>query len=265
MTRLLSVTALLLASPLGPASGQSVESHDRESLGAAARPTGGGDTPDLKKVAAGVTERTNAFRKEQGRGPVGVNKELAAAAEYFAGYMAETGKYGHTADGSRPSDRAKKHGYDYCIVAENIAYVFNPNGFTAEALADEFFTGWKNSPPHRKNMLDPDVTDTAVAVARSKETGYYYAVQMFGRPKSAAIEFKIENRAGDEVSYSIGDKTYTLPPRYTRTHEQCRPAEVSFQWPGEKKPSATVKPAAGDAYVISKEGGTYRVTKQKGK
>ena len=43
---------------------------------------------------------------------------------------------------------------------------------------------------------DPDVTETGVAVARSEKTGYYYGVQMFGRPKSAAVVFKVENRAG---------------------------------------------------------------------
>ena len=44
-------------------------------------------------------------------------------------------------------------------------------------------------------MLDADATETGISVARSEHTGYYYAVQMFGRPKSDAIEFQISNRS----------------------------------------------------------------------
>lgn len=37
--------------------------------------------------------------------------------------MAKTGKYGHAADGRKPAERAAAHGYEYCIVRENIAYL----------------------------------------------------------------------------------------------------------------------------------------------
>lgn len=264
MVRILGVAALFLLGPLGPTFGQSIETHDREAVGAEGKP-GEDGKPDLEKAARLVVEQTNAFRKEQGREPVAVNEKLTATVTYFAGFMAKTGKYGHTADGSKPSDRATKHGYDYCIIAENIAYVFDPAGFTTEKLADQFFTGWKNSPHHRENMLDPDVTETAVAIARSDQTGYYYAVQMFGRPKSAAIEFKIANRSGETVEYTVADKTFSLPPRYTRTHERCRPAEVKFRWPGAKEPSAAVKPVKGDSFVVTKAGDEYRITKDPAK
>lgn len=111
-------------------------------------------------------------------------------------------------------------------------------------------------------MLDPDVTETGAAVARSDKSGYYYAVQMFGRPKSAAVEFKIDNRAGGTVEYAIGEQAFTLPPRYVRTHTRCRPAELTFRWPGEKATPTTVKPAAGDRLVVTRDGGEYRVAKE---
>jgi uncharacterized protein YkwD len=41
--------------------------------------------------------------------------------------------------------------------------------------------GWKRSPGHRRNLLAREATQTGVAVARSDQ-GYYYAVQLFGRP-----------------------------------------------------------------------------------
>lgn len=42
--------------------------------------------------------------------PVDPNPKLTQTAQYFANYMARTNKYGHTADGSRPGERARKHG-----------------------------------------------------------------------------------------------------------------------------------------------------------
>jgi len=148
------------------------------------------------------------------------------------------------------------------IVLENIAYDFDSQGFETEKLSAQLVTGWKESPGHRRNMLDPDVTETGVAVARSEKTGYYYTVQMFGRPKSAAIEFQIDNRSGEAVGYAIGDKTFSLPPRYVRTHTRCRPTELTFRWPGEKAKPTSVKPVAGDHLVVTWKGGEYRVTKE---
>src|SRR5262249_1237480 len=148
--------------------------------------------------------------------------------------MAKTGKYGHTADDSRPADRVGKHGYEYCIVLENIAYQFRSTGFTTAMLASAFVDGWTKSAGHRKNMLDPDVTETGVAVAASADTGYWYAVQIFGRPKAQAIEFAVKNRADVEVEYQVGTESFTLPAHYTRTHQYCRPPAVTFLPPGAK-------------------------------
>ena len=111
------------------------------------------------------------------------------------------GGRGWLADGSRPADRAARHGYEFCVIAENIAYAYNSEGYTTEELGATFVEGWKHSPGHRRNMLDPDVSQTGVAVARSEKTGYYYAVQMFGRPRSQAIEFQVSNRTEAEVAY----------------------------------------------------------------
>src|SRR5688572_7713586 len=72
--------------------------------------------PDASAVAARVVELTNAFRAEHGRPKVRTDGKLQAAAQYFADYMARTGRYGHDADGKKPSDRARRHGYDYSLI-----------------------------------------------------------------------------------------------------------------------------------------------------
>ena len=139
---------------------------------------------------------------------------------------------------------------------ENIAYQFKTTGFDTAELAKQFFEGWKNSPPHRENMLDPDVTETGVALAQSEQTGVFYAVQMFGRPKSMQIEFSIQNPTEQEVRYRIGSRTFVLPPRYTRTHTRCRPGEVELlaeAREGQEQPGTadTIQPEDGDHFQIA--------------
>jgi uncharacterized protein YkwD len=196
-----------------------------------------GDTPakkapDLAQVAALVTEQTNRFRAENRLAPVQENASLTAAARQFAEFMAETTKYGHRADGRQTADRTAEHGYEHCLVLENIAYRFRQSGFTTEELATGFVDGWKDSPSHRQAMLDPDVRETGVAVARSSTNSYFYAVQVFGRPKPMQIAFQVYNASSSTIQYTIscadGDKAMTVPPRATATHVRCRNAKVIF-------------------------------------
>ena len=254
---LLLVTAWLLAPTRGFA--QTADHDDVEVIHAPAFKSADEKKPDLAAATKAAIDKTNDFRAKEGRPKVSANPKLTAAAEGFAAYMAKTGRFGHTADGSRPADRAAKQEYDYCIVAENIAYQFSPAGFATEELAAKFVEGWEKSPGHRKNMLDPDVTETGVAIARSETTGYYFAVQMFGRPKSLAVHFKVVNESGESATYRVGEKTFTLPPRYTRTHEQCRPTAVVFALPAAKE---TLQAEAGRRFVITDDGRRLKVKKE---
>lgn len=226
------------------------------------RTTSPDGSPDVEQAAERIIARTNRFRQENDLDPVERNDELDAAAEYFAQFMARTDKYGHRADGSTPSERADEHGYDYCIVAENIAMQYSSAGFGTKELARKFVTGWKESPEHRENMLNPNVTQTGVAIAQSEESGRYYAVQMFGRPRSAQIEFQIANESQTTVRYELGDRTFRLPPRYTRTHQRCRPSKLIFRRPGAENP--TFHPEDGDSFAITGGDDGYQVERRAG-
>lgn len=138
--------------------------------------------PDMERAEQGVVEDTNAFRGEQGQRSLKVDETLAATARRFAEYIARTGRYAHDADGRTPGQRLRAAGYDYCMVAENIAFAYDTRGFRTPQLVDKLVDGWKASPGHRRNMLDPEATVTGVAIAHSPVNGYYYAVQMFARP-----------------------------------------------------------------------------------
>ncbi len=184
--------------------------------------------PDLKQVAESIVKRTNQFRESEDLQALMTDQTLRQTAQKFADYMADTNRYGHTADGQQPSQRAAAQGYDFCIVAENIAYHFHTKGIATAALAEQAFTGWQNSPGHRRNMLKPYVTETGVALSQSESTGVYYAVQLFGRPKSAATTFTLRNRATETVQYTIGKRSFELPPKYSRKHQVCRPPALKL-------------------------------------
>jgi uncharacterized protein YkwD len=142
--------------------------------------------PDLAQVEKRIVEATNALRASHGRGALAAERRLENAARDFAAFMARTGKFDHDADGRQPAQRIAASGYRYCMVAENIAYEFDTRGFSTAALATRFVDDWKGSAGHRANMLNGGAVHTAVAVVRSNKTGYYYAVQLFGSPRSGA-------------------------------------------------------------------------------
>ena len=216
--------------------------------------------PNLDDVVRRAIDESNAFRRAQGYAPTSPNATLAATAQEFADFMARTDRYGHEADGRQPPQRATAHGYGYCLVSENIGFQYSSTGFRAADLAARFVDAWKRSPGHRRNMLEPDATETAVAVAQSARTGRYYAVQMFGRPQSMRIAFRIANRSTASLRYDLGGEHYQLPPRVTRTHEQCRTEVLTLQLPGEDRPTR-IEPRNGERYAIERDGTRYRLTR----
>ena len=152
--------------------------------------------PDLPQTEIAIVEMTNAFRQEGRLGQVKPNAVLTAAARAFADYLAKSGKFAHEADGRKPAERAEAQGYRYCLVAENLAMNLDSRGFETKALARQAVDGWKNSPGHRANLLQPIVTEIGVAVVRAPDRDpKFISVQLFGRPASLKVEFRIENKA----------------------------------------------------------------------
>lgn len=202
---------------------------------------------DAKEIARQIIQRTNAIREREKLPPVKSNAELTKTTEYFAQYMAAKGVYGHTADGKQPVDRATAFGYDRCILSENIAHA--TNGKPAEEMAVLFVDLWENSPGHLVNIVDPDVTEIGAAVAQSPTTGQVYAVQMFGRPKSAIRSFTVINETLDKIKYKVADQPFEVDSGERVIHYYCRPPAVELA-AAEKPsgPSDTIKAAAPVTY-----------------
>lgn len=261
-THLLPYCVLLLYAPLlgllhcAACSGQSIEARESDSL-ETSFPVADSQV-DQQQAAQLIVQQTNRFRESNDLQPLQVNAQLAETAQYFANYMARTDQYGHHADDNRPAGRAENHGYDYCLIAENIAYLYSSTGFSTSEMAEEFVEGWKDSPQHRENMLSAAHQETGVAVARSDKSGHWYAVQMFGRPQSASIKFSLENRSESVVQYNVGERLFELPPQYKRTHIRCREVAVDFQ----TESLGTTAPSDGQAYTIVEQQGQLAIERE---
>ena len=179
----------------------------------------------------GVIEQTNAFRASNGLAATVANPTLTAEARGFASFLAGTQLFSHTADGRTPSERAEAAGYRYCALAENIARIqgLGRRGEdSADALSRQFVAGWQASPGHRRNMLDPEVTETGVAIAADRNTDTYAAVQVFGRPESLRFSFSVQNRSIATVGVTYDGASRALRPGAGVVYTTCAPGSLTF-------------------------------------
>ncbi len=213
-----------------------------------------------EQVEQRVITLTNEFRTQRGLAPVQAEARLTETARYFAGYLANADKLDHDADGATPAERVKKRGYNYCVVAENLAAEYSSAGFTTDALSLNLVNGWRESPTHRENMLQPDVTQIGVGLARSAKDGEYFAVQVFARPISQILKFRVTNRSNAAVRYDYRKRSVTLAAKQTRTHESCVNGDLKLDAAGQ---DITVRPKDGGRYVIVEAGkGAYRLQEE---
>ncbi|HWH40264.1 MAG TPA: CAP domain-containing protein [Usitatibacter sp.] len=215
---------------------------------------------DVATAAGRVMAATNELRRGEGLPALKPQRQLEQAAQEFARYMAKTARYGHEADGREPAQRAEAQGYAYCVVLENIAYHYDSRGFTTAALAQHVVDGWKHSEGHRRNMLDARATETGVAIAQGERNGYYYAVQMFGLPRSASVAFAVRNESPAAVSYRVGTQRFTLPPGSVRTHETCSGEKLAFD--NAALEGSPRQPRRNDEFVVPASGGPVTVRRK---
>ena len=215
------------------------------------------ELPDLVRTEAAIIEQTNAFRRSERLGVVTPNAELTRAARRFAEYLATTGRFAHEADGRKPAERVKEAGYQFCMVAENLAMHLDSRGFTTSALASKAVEGWKASPGHRKNLVAPHVTEIGVGVARAPDKNpKFLSVQLFGRPASAKFQFRIENKSGAALTYSALGKSHSVDPNVAVTHSACMPGEIVLERSGNALFGVKL-----DARYEARDGALYTVLK----
>ncbi|QFT93468.1 Cysteine-rich secretory protein family protein [Roseovarius sp. THAF9] len=100
----------------------------------------------------------NAFRAKEGRAPLKVSRSLTRAAAAHAADMARKGYFSHSgSDGSSIADRARRAGYRFCFIAENIA--------KGQRDVNGVLIGWEASTGHRNNMLAREADHVALVEA----------------------------------------------------------------------------------------------------
>ena len=103
------------------------------------------------------------YRQNNGLGVVVVDPELMRLAESQSQAMATQNKLDH--DVKAPlAKRLNASGYPATVAVENVSAGYH-------TLA-ETFSGWRDSPPHRANMLKNGVTKLGIAASYAPNTKY---------------------------------------------------------------------------------------------
>jgi uncharacterized protein YkwD len=103
------------------------------------------------------------YRQNNGLGAVAVDPDLMRLAETQSGAMAARNKLDH--DVKAPlARRLAAGGYPATVAVENVSAGYH-------TLA-EAFSGWRDSPPHRANMLKSGVTKLGIAASYAPNTKY---------------------------------------------------------------------------------------------
>lgn len=105
----------------------------------------------------------SGYRQNNGLTTVSLDPELMRLAQAQARAMASRDKLDHNVNGAFP-DRMRKAGYDARAAAENISAGYHT---IAEA-----FSGWRDSAPHRANMLLKGATRMGIAAVYAPGSKY---------------------------------------------------------------------------------------------
>jgi uncharacterized protein YkwD len=131
----------------------------------------------LDPVAA--ASMISQYRANNGLGGVEVDPELTRLAEAQAQAMAAKNKLDH--DVKAPlAQRLNGSGYPAVVAVENVSAGYH-------TLA-EAFSGWRDSPPHRANMLKSGVTKLGIAASYAPNTKYkvFWTLIMASTDKGSA-------------------------------------------------------------------------------
>ena len=115
----------------------------------------------LDPVAA--ASMISQYRQNNGLGTVAVDPDLMKLAEAQSTVMAAQNKLDH--DVRAPlAKRLSGAGYPATVAVENVSAGYH-------TLA-EAFSGWRDSPPHKANMLKNGVTKLGIAASYAPNTKY---------------------------------------------------------------------------------------------
>jgi hypothetical protein len=119
--------------------------------------------PGARLDPAGAADMLSGYRHNNGLPAVTVDPALMQLAEDQARAMVARNKLSHEAAGPF-TERLRRAGYRSRAAAENISA-----GYYTMA---EAFSGWRDSPPHRANMLLKGATRMGIAAVQAPNSKY---------------------------------------------------------------------------------------------
>ncbi|BAT59817.1 cysteine-rich secretory protein family protein [Variibacter gotjawalensis] len=107
----------------------------------------------------------SGYRRNNGLNPIETDAGLMKIAEEHARNMAARGAVEHNLSGKKNfNERVRASGFDAKFAVENV-------GGGYHTLA-EAFSGWRDSPSHRENMLRKGVTHMGIAAVHTPNSKY---------------------------------------------------------------------------------------------
>ncbi len=126
-----------------------------------------------------VFQAINRIRAENHLAPLSAAKDLNSVARSHSQDMATRDYFGHVSpEGDSLRTRITRNGItNWNRLAENLAMNYGYNDPVRTAVK-----GWLESPGHRHNILDVNLTETGIGVAMDAK-GRIYLTQLFARRK----------------------------------------------------------------------------------
>ena len=119
--------------------------------------------PDARVDTASARDMISQYRRNHGLGPVMLDGSLEAAAQAQSSAMAKADRLSHEV--RAPLDaRLRDAGIPNGLAVENVSAGYH-------TLA-EAFSGWRDSPPHNKNLLEKGVRRMGIATAYAPGTRF---------------------------------------------------------------------------------------------
>jgi uncharacterized protein YkwD len=184
-------------------------------------------------------EAANRERAQQGLQPLRWDDALAVAAREHALRMAQRNTLSHQLPGELPlQDRARLAGARYTVIAENVAEGPSP---------EMIHSGWMHSPPHRANLLAPELTSVGIAVAATRGSGngsasLLFAVQDFSQ-SVANLDFQQQEK---QVSAQLAARgLQVLDSRSSAAEDARKTCDMDRGWAGNR-PNLVVRYESAD-------------------
>jgi uncharacterized protein YkwD len=129
---------------------------------------------EIESLEQQCLDEINRVRRHNGLSRLNFYEELLPVAREYSRRMAEQNFFSHSdPDGLTVRERVEGADIKWRMVGENLAY---SNGYVNPVAAS--LHGWMDSPGHRRNILDPDFSLTAIGVW-IKEDGTVYFTEIF--------------------------------------------------------------------------------------